>query len=130
MFAQMSRFGRAAPLPVPPARPGVRIDTTRAEHLLGVHNNRDRGNRLQVVLDRRSIAPTETITPTLADHIRIHPVICRGPSPALREPATPGGRRILLDDVVEKDIGLGVDVGRLQSLSHRHGPQGGGAVNQ
>ena len=126
----VDQLKRAAPLPVPPPRAGVRVDAARAEHLLCVHDNRDRRDRQQVILYGLSIAPTETVAPTLPDHIRVHAVIRRGPSPASWKTAGNGRRRVLLDDIIEKDVGLGVDIGRLQALPGCHGPQGRRAVNQ
>ena len=116
----------AATLPGSPARSGVCIDPSRAEHFINVHNHRDGWNGEQVIPDCLGVPAAKTVTPALSDDVRVHAVIGGGPAPIARETAGDGRRRILYNDIIREDIGLGVGIRRPEAILEGGRAQGGG----
>ena len=101
---RVNQLDRRRPFPVNTILARIGVDARcRIEQALQIHHDRERRDRLQVILDGAAVS-------WIVDYVRIHAVIDHVPAPTARPAGWRCAVRRLLDDVVEEEIGLRIHI--------------------
>src|SRR6185503_6644485 len=118
---------RRGPFPDVALLVGLCVDPIGPEELVDRQSETDAGQRPQVIADAGRVFPAETIGSVPADDVRIEAIVRGGRAPSRGKTAVDDLLGILVDDVLQEQIRLGIDIRWLEGGFMCDGAQAGGA---